>query len=465
MFHHRIVLGLSVGWALWGLSAIAAPQSAVFNESLQSALQKAADYSPTLKSAQASAESADSGKEAYFDHLLPTLTFEGSYYYQTDVPTVTIPTMGALNVGAHNNYTFGPVLRYNLFDGRQTSRNYQSSDLQAQGKKETLKANRRDLSLNVNSAYFRAQLALKNLMMTSDALKLSQAQSHDIDLRFQAGSSSKLDQYSAQRDVVSYQLKFQQAQADLAGTLRDLFALTGENGDVDVSLPVPAELQGKLPKGVANPTAYIRLDSQEDSLKVFSAYSKNAAPDADQPQVKALMLSARSSELAAEAQKGGMWPKVDVFAKGQELYPNYIEPTQAWNNEVGVNVTVPLWLGDASSDLAKQKSKEALSARYQSDQKLSDMVRDYLKTRDLIGNLEMQKVANAQFVEQTEQIEKLTFQSYKSGRVNYLDVQTANLRLLEAHVTSAQTDQQYLLQLAQLEYLSSKENSEGDRHE
>jgi len=461
----RSIKCLMVSLVIIGASA-RAESTATFSESLQGARDKANGFSPTLKSAQAGAEAASFAKEASFDHLIPALTFEGSYFYQTDVPTVTLPGMGALDVGAHNNYSYGPVLRYNLFDGRQASKTYQSNDLMAQGKAESLKANRRDLDLNVNIAYFKAQLALKNLVMTADSLKLSQAQGHDIDLRFQAGSSSKLDQYSAHRDVVNYQLKFQQAQADLAATLRDLFALTGENGDIDVSSPAPAELQGKLPPGVPVPSAYINLDSQSASLKVFAGFLQSPPPDGQQPQVKALILSAKSSELAAQAQKGGLWPKLDFFAKGEEIYPNYISPTKAWNNEVGVNLTVPLWLGDATLDLAKQRTKEALSAKYQSDQKLTDLQRDYLKTRDLVKNLGLQKVSNTQFVEQTEQISRLTFQSYKAGKVNYLDVQTSNLRLLEAHVTAAQTDQQYLVQLAQLEYLSSsKESSEGDHHE
>ena len=59
-------------------------------------------------------------------------------------------------------------------------------------------------------------------------------------------------------------------------------------------------------------------------------------------------------------------------------------------------------------------------------------------------------------MQESQQIEKLTYDTYRGGRARFLYVQSANLRLLEAQVNAAEIDHQILEQTANLEYLSSR---------
>ncbi|MES2504858.1 MAG: TolC family protein [Myxococcota bacterium] len=403
-----------------------------WSESLNEALERANSFSPALKALSTNVEAARLSQKASFTRLLPTLSLEGNYFYQTNVPTIKMPGLGSFSAGAHHNYTIGPVLRYTLFDGLAARKNYQGADLTALSKIESLKSSKRELQLAVQLAYFKSQLALKSIQATGDVLKLAQAQSRDIDLRLNAGASSKLDQYSARRNVMTYQLKYEQSQAALQTTLRDLAALLG-----NVT------------------TDKLTLEPQEQTLSRMLADTKPVPPDAEQPAIKSIMLSLKASELSVSASKGSLWPKIDLLAKSQWLYPNLIVPAQAWNNVFMVNLYLPLWLGDSNWNTSQQRAREASAIRYQKDQKLLDLLRDYQKALDLVQSLKLQQETNAQLIEQTQQIAKLTFQSYKAGSSKYLDVETSNTRLLEAQLGAAQTDEQLLAQLATLQYLSS----------
>ena len=59
-------------------------------------------------------------------------------------------------------------------------------------------------------------------------------------------------------------------------------------------------------------------------------------------------------------------------------------------------------------------------------------------------------------INEAQEVERLTYQSYRAGKSRLLDVQDANLKLLEAQVSAAQIDSEILNEMAILAYLSSK---------
>ena len=60
----------------------------------------------------------------------------------------------------------------------------------------------------------------------------------------------------------------------------------------------------------------------------------------------------------------------------------------------------------------------------------------------------------------------MTYESYQAGRSTFLEVQSANLRVLEINVASARNDAQLLIQLAILDSLSVKpfDSTQGKEH-
>lgn len=427
----------------------------VFSLTLEQAEERAFKNSSTLKGAQASVDVASSQAQVSKSVLWPRLSLEAFYFYQSNVPEKDMGPIGTVPFGTHDNYAIGPMLSYTLFDGGKDHKTYDSFKALSEARKADYQARVAQFRLNLRVSYYRVLLASKALLLITDSLKLALAQSHDIDLRFRAGTASRLDQISAHKDQLSYQLRFNQAQTNLGRALRDLLSLVGEDEKWDTSRPIPSELLRKTPSVVEPPSLVVQLDSTEKILQVVVKKEK-ATLAQNHPELVSLEKTAQASRSAVQSAEGGYWPKIQIYAKSQLIYPNVVIPEQTQQNIFGVALNLPLFEGTLTPKQSSQRRSEALVADLQREQKRRDFIRDWNKIRDGLINLKRQQKINQQNVAESKKIERLTYESYRSGRVRFLDVQSANFRLLEAQVNAVEIDHQILEQTASLEYLSSK---------
>ena len=446
---------------LFFLSAFA-HASAQYSLTLSQAESAALIHSSGLKSQQALIDAAQSQQLAADSLREPKLSVDATYYYQTHVSSKTLGSLGTFTFGDNNNFYLGPNLSYTLYDGGVLAQNAQAAENLVAAREMDLKTQTRWLRLQVQLAYFRVQLGLSNLLLTANALKLAQAQSSDIDLRYKAGAASRLDQISARKNVLAYQLKFTLAQNDLANTLRDLFALMGEKNTYDTARVGPAVLATSLPEGLVPFSLLLDFEPLEKSLKNFVVLASPGVLS-EHPQIKALQLYADASKTAATGQQAVSSPKVQVFGKSQVLYPDGVVQGTAINNVVTLMFTLPVLDGHLQERLTQQKLSEAKTYELQADDKLNALQRDYAKAQDALQSLKTQQDLNSQMQQQAQEIAQLTYQAYQAGRVNFLDVENANLHLLEAKVDAARTTHQMLIQLATLNYLApSTTQKQGD---
>ena len=245
----------------------------------------------------------------------------------------------------------------------------------------------------------------------------------------------------------------------MASYLQELIALTGVGQELNTAKSVPNILLSDMPEGVETPTVRVSLDSLESTLEKISptqdSYKKFSAPTEEHFEMQVFTHEAASSRMASESEKAGVWPKVQLQAKSQYIYPDVVIPKNIIQNTIGVTLSVPFYEGDASKSRSALKLNEALSSEFLKKQKLSDLTRDFIRARDSISSLLMQRSVSLQSVQDARMVESLTFQSYKNGKIRYLDVQDANLKLLEAEVSYAQIQSKILMETAVLSYLSS----------
>jgi outer membrane protein len=430
-----------------------------FTETLNEASARSKASSGLLKASTALVEAADFQTTASLSALFPRLTIDGYYSYQTAIPTVNIgallgnPNAPAVQFGTNSNYSAGPTLSYTLFDGFQTRKSWKSSESNFHAKSENQKATERQLELNTHLAYFKVQFNLKALLLTATSLKLSQAQDHDIENRFQAGAASKLEKITSHQGVLNYLLQFRQTQTELAASIRQLLAMTGEQNQFDSSRPIPAEIASTFPSGIDSPTVLVRLDQLEDTLGAMG-HAPLSEPDSQHPQIRALEFSSDSLRLSSESYMAALWPKIQLSAKALIMYPNGPEIQTVNQNIFMVSLSMPLFEGDLSRSFAGQRMRESLANDFQKEQKLTDLQRDWQIAKDQVDSLRVQQKVAEQNVAAAEEVEQLTYKSYKAGKVNFLDVQTVNQKLLQAQVNAAQIQSNTLMQIAQLEYLS-----------
>ena len=85
---------------------------------------------------------------------------------------------------------------------------------------------------------------------------------------------------------------------------------------------------------------------------------------------------------------------------------------------------------------------------------MTDLRRDFDRARTLLDDLRERRDLAAQDVAASEEAARLYYQSYQAGRINLIDVQSADLRALHAKVGAAQIAAQMLQQLVTLRALS-----------
>ena len=430
---------------------------------------QALQTSPRLKASQADVNAAEAEMNSQYATLFPKLTFESSYRYLSVLPTFTLGGQ-SLTFGANSSYSVGPVLSYTLFDGGALRSAYQALKFLSESRIAERESTLRQFVGTVRLAYVRVQLALEEQRLTAEALKVSQSQYEDILRRFRVGAASELDRLSAHREVLALLLVFKQRQAELAGSLEDLIALTGNQGgysDRDLSSPYDHTLTAPPDKDMPLATVLVNLDTLEDSLTQFGiapsldqeslsrwANQLNEPNDTD-PKLRAQEFLAKASEYSAQTAGGALWPTLQVSAKTSLEYPNGPIAQQIHQNTVAVSLSLPLYEWNRSRYSVEKKLNEAESIQYRREQLALDLKRDWRKAIQLMNSLSNQLTISKETLSEAEKQARLSYSTYRLGRITLTELQAANLRAHESKVQSARITAQLLFQMIQLKTLSA----------
>jgi outer membrane protein TolC len=428
------------------------------NLSLQELTQAALQNSPKLKAAQLEAESAKSSANSAGAVEWPRLGLDGSYRYQTEVPSMLLgPTGPSLTFGDHNNYNVGAFLSWTLWDFRSLANQTNSLERLSRSKEQIGQATSRQLELAVRLSYFKAQINLEQVRLLGDSLKLAQAQYSDIQKQSLYGKASRLDKLSSHQEVLDFQRQLRQAQAELSNSLRDLFGLTGTKEPTDFTLPLDARMAGNLPSGWDGPTVWVSMDPQAQSLQALEKGEKTP-PDDTVPQLKTYAYLADSARYAADSVFSQLLPKIVVSARADYEYPNgpILETIQ--QNTVGVSVSMPLFDWGRIVNDSDSKQKQAQAYLKDLDQAKADLWRDWNKAQDVMKSLRYQSRVNQTAVSETDELARLMYGAYQAGGARFLEVESANVRVLQARIFSIRNDIQILMQLAVLSSLSGQSN-------
>lgn len=397
----------------------------------------ALQHSPLLKQAESNLEASLSQVEIQLSQMIPRVTLDGNLQYQSEVPQFSAtPTAPKVPFGDHKSYSIGPTLTYTLFDNGGLLKSWKSQKALAQSAEAQRDLLRRQVKLMTRLDYFQVQLALEQVRSLADSLKLSRIQYDDITKRFHAGTSSRVDWLSAHQQLLDRRRDLRSAQAEFAAALRALYARLGQEQDVDVS------------------TSAVQLDPLEDVARRL-APAGQAALDQVYPQLLVYARQAEAQELAADGAAASRWPKFFLSYKSAYQYPNMPLLERVWQNTAGVSASMPLF--DYGRVKNQEKAARALSqaAYHQRQEAYDSLKRDFSRARDQLSALRDEQGLDAESVDETAEIAKLRYTSYKDGGSTILDVETANVNSVHARVTAARTLTQILIQLATLDSFSA----------
>ncbi len=414
----------------------------------------ALDHSPSLKAARLQAGAAGDQSWVAMTGMLPRLSVDGGWTYNTEVPDIQLVPRGpSFPFGDHTNYVVGPKLTWNLWDGGAAFHQWKASRAAEEAQWDQVRSQQRALLLEARMDYFQTQLDLAQVRDLAEDLLLSQSQERDIAERLAAGSSSRIDSLSAQNDVVQKRLALRQARSRLADAMRDLFSLTGLGGGLDPSLPAGLLDADKLPKGISAPTLLLRLDDPRTS-QARMAGAESAGLDEDNPRALALHELAQAAQYQADSMGAGHWPRAQVSAQSDLQYPDGPILENVNQNTFAAQVSLPLFsFGQVAHQVAQQEKLSRADAQ-QEAQARSDLKRDWDKALNDLASLKDQESLESTSVSQTAALEGLVYGSYQNGESTFLDVQAASTRALAAKIQADQTQVQVLIELAILDSLA-----------
>jgi outer membrane protein TolC len=326
---------------------------------------------------------------------------------------------------------------------------------QSLARSQDIRATENQLILNARLHFFQIQGMAEGLRLFADALRLALAQEKDVRLRYQAGAASRQELLQAETEVLARRKEFRKAQTALAGTIRDLLTLTGTADNVDLSHPLPEKVNNQRPPGIPPPTVVLTIPAPSNVRPRLEGLIDRPF-DETRPEILSLSFQAQAARDSAQAIKAGHGPTVQVTAKTSLDYPNGPLHEQINQNAIGAMARWSLFEGGRIKKETREQEALARSTEERRRQTEENLRRDWKRAREHLIGLKEEEAIATQSIERHHRLAKLVYDSYLAGQNPFLEVQAANLGLLNAQVQSVTIEVNILSQLAHIASLTTE---------
>jgi outer membrane protein TolC len=430
----------------WGVETLTLELASIEEETLA--------HSPLLAATRQVAQGAEDQTHAQRSRLWPVLSVDGSYRYQTEVPTIKVnPLSPGIELGDNPNYSIGPALAWLAWDSGAIKNSAKALSHQAAAREQDVRATENQLRLAARVGVFHVQGSAERLRLLADGLRLAQAQRNDVRVRTQAGAASRQDLLQAETEVLSRRTQFREAQTALAIEIRSLLALSGAVGNFDLARPLPADLAAHRPESIPAPTLSIVLESPTGLRARFASVSDRPF-DPARPEIISLGHQAEAARKSAQVARAGNGPTLQLAAKTSLDYPNGPVHEEINQKTVGAVARWSLFEGNRVAHEVRGQESLARASEEKRQQMEEDLVRDWQRARDRLAGLTEGETLNKESVDQQRRFSLMVYDSYTAGRATFLEVQAANLGLLQDQVRLVITQVDILTQLAVLSSLT-----------
>ena len=417
--------------------------------SLSRCEQSALAFSPELKSKASAKDAAYLNYESSRSSLYPSLSLDAKGSWVSQVPELELGPV-KMEYGDNWGYAAGPSLGYVLFDngGRK---DYSKSAYSAyQAKEKEYELAKRNVLLDVRRAYFTVQQDLQRMYFMNEQLKVARKQLADIESAYKAGAKSNIDVYMARKQKLRAEINITSARGALGAHLRALFSIKGDTHGLD---PTYTRVLGiNAEKGENAPSSIVKAEELEVTLKSLSSV-EDYDFDTELPALAALGDMAGYYENLAASLRSSLYPTLSLSAGAYMEYPNGPIHESVFNGRAGVAFKLPLFEGGKSRKAAQANLKQAQAAKYDKDSLLEELSQMFYSSKSLLYPLALQEKLTKNMIADSAKTADLTYQAYKAGSVTFLEVDNANLALLESRIALTDIYTERLNRLAVMDNL------------
>lgn len=393
--------------------------------SLEEAQKLALKNSIDVRLADAYIEEISQKIKVVKSNQYPKLNLEAQHTNIGVVPEFSTPA-GKVKLGDNRSYSIGPSLTYKLFDGgviRNTIQSLQKLNNSQLAEKEYVEIM---AILSVRLAYLSVLIDEEQLLLSRESLALSKSQNEDIKRKRKLGALSQLDLSLSERDVLNQELKVMEANVQLKKSVSNLRTLVlGSHEKSNYFLPMSLASESEN---------VVKYDSLEAILSFLENQKVNSS--VTPAQVKAIDLKLASTKKDIEIQKSKYWPQVSLKMRSSLDYPNGPQLKQINQKSLSVNLIFPLYdWGERSGNKGEKMAKLKL-LELKKDKVLREINLNKENLRMDIENLKLKEKIVNQLVVKAKEVSKINLKSFKSGRIQFTEVERSNVKKFEALVQS-----------------------------
>ncbi|MCB4791326.1 MAG: TolC family protein [Elusimicrobia bacterium] len=439
-----VLLPLLLSFTLW------ANEGRVFKFSYDDMENKSLESSAKLKALNYDFEAFNEKAKQQKSFLMPALTLDGYYKYNTIVPEIDMaagPAAITKKLGDNQNYSFGPSLSWVVWDKGASKNGWHSFEAGASARQYEFEGASRQLKLACAKMYFQLSLCSEQVMLLNDSLILAQKQYSDILLNVKAGNKSRKDELSSHTEVLSRTRQLEQAKTDFSTALRQIASLSS------ITLSTGTFLPDTIMHDQRNAENYLYLDTLDALILKFKNYSEATFWEKS-PDLEVFDELASSAKYAQESANSGLWPRLSFSARSSIDYPNGPKIESFNQTSAGANFSMPIFEAGKTKAKAKEYEYTCKSSIEKKKQKEKDLAELWQETKDIIAGLLKQYKINEEMINEAQELASIVYKSYSAGSTTYLEVENANFRLLEAKMQQVKTKVQLLMHYAVMRSLA-----------
>jgi outer membrane protein len=418
---------------------------------IEQAIQTGMENSKLLRTSQFKVTAADAKASETNTLGLPSLKFNGTYTRLSTVPSLTLPFPSygindpstnivqfqtinyPLTSDIVNNYGLKATVQQPLFTGGKISGAADAAEYAAKATQEDLKKERADVLYNIKEAYWNLYRAIEFKKFIDE--NVDQIKSHAVDAEnlFKQGLLTTNDVMKVRVQLSDALVRQIDAKNNVQLTMYML------NNTLGLSLQTEIELASTI-----NITD--RDWAPADQL-IKTAFAKR-------PEMLGMNARVKASEAGLTSARGGWWPQIYLVGDYYYNRPNqrYFPATDQFQDswDVSVAVSFDLWNWNQTGHQTTQAQAQLAQAQEGLSMTKDGITLEVTQSYLNIQKAKERKVVSEQGVAQAEENYRTTDGKYKQGLVTNLELQDAEVALLQAKLNLTQSLVDYELAIAQL---------------
>ena len=310
-------------------------------DTLETALAKAYDFNPALKSARATARAIDENVALAKSGYRPSLTIDGGYSESKINTNAKINNVKEKPVDGYNRI-LSATISQPLFSGFKTINSVSSAKSYVKASHANLMNAEQNVLLSAAIAYLDVlrDEAIVELQKNNESLLKKELD--ETNERFKVGEVTTTDVSQAKASYAS--AKSQRISAE---------------GNLEASKAVYEQIIGSAPKDLKDPEDIEKLfpSTMEEALKYAETHNYS---------VRAAKQNLKAKKYDVSVNKGELLPSVNAYATaGRIKNENYAYDNNPTNDtvEIGVNFSMPLYSAGASRAKIRQSKYYQWQAR------------------------------------------------------------------------------------------------------